>query len=993
MRGAETYTKLRVMEWNVRGLYHRRREVQAMSSQADIVGITETWTRPGDTTENSWVSEQQPAPCNRMGRRQGGVALIINPMYKYTVVARYADEDLQFIATKVADVILICAYLSPTTTVEKSKRIMTVWNTMGNRVLVIGDFNARHRMWDKRTVPMGSSIVSECKRLRWRIWAPKDPTCFSVCGTSVIDLALSKNQPIDFIAVLDGKKYRGSDHAPIYLQYSTNLVQRRIKTRIPISQRLVERYIKKAEMELPRKMQDLRKELDKVLNQNQLEKWYQKLKRVILNYWKEARTSTSPSKLKHNNNTVKKVRQQRSKQYRKAKRTNNIDEQIRYDIVNKEYRRIIKSWRKKCQENKFKRINQTDGVGMIRQIKNMLNEGTKSIHKHQLMTELIPKNFTEYVHTTEEKGFHPDMKQFTVNEDMIEDVKQAITQAPTGKAVGPDEIFVEVLQLFPEIMAKLICDIWAKCGKLVYVLREWRQGILVPIYKRGEKSNPKSYRPITLLSHVRKVIETGIKNSIGRQIKFDKTQTGFTNNMNTETAIIRTTKHIREGRNVIGILDLTNAYNEVPRNKLIDIVDERLSNDTANMIRMWLQPLEIHTRNDTSETTGVQNRGVPQGSPLSPILYNMYMDTYPKHLRERITGENHKWSVDLYADDVKIQTVNSKILQDIMNASEDWAERMEMQWSTKKCKVILNETDNRTVTLAGDDLVRETEVEYLGVTMTNAGITDTKSMSRIILAIRRVDMLKKIHISNNVFTPRRIRSICNTFVYPVASYAIHLVPHSLELVHRWHKLDVSVMSIMFGIHQKRWEMKLRKIGRLPHLHERVGMMLYKLERKLERRMENVADSTGSSDHEALIQYRTQIGSPPNIQYQQLVRNWNNLFHKHRRKIPTDKKHEYIPTMTLMKGEYLNRCIRWYIGTFPYNPTQCIENGGDLAFKAMQTMRRLMEKPEWDQAETTEVKWSIDVLHECEPSSWKKRDRNERDQGEVRMAKKRKEHEN
>ena len=61
----------------------------------------------------------------------------------------------------------------------------------------------------------------------------------------------------------------------------------------------------------------------------------------------------------------------------------------------------------------------------------------------------------------------------------------------------------------------------------------------------------------------------GIKKELGRQIKFDKTQTGFINNMNTETALIRTSKHIREGKRVIAILDLENACNAVPRDKLL----------------------------------------------------------------------------------------------------------------------------------------------------------------------------------------------------------------------------------------------------------------------------------------------------------------------------------------------------------------------------------------------------------------------------------------
>lgn len=988
MKGVGNIAKLKIVEWNVRGLHHRRGQVRSLCLQADIVAVCETWTRPGDTTENSWITAQQPAPCNKMGRRQGGVALIVNPLYTCNIIAKYADEDLQFIAANVADVIIICAYFSPTTKTEKAKRTISIWNTLGNRIVIIGDLNARHRIWDRRTFPMGSLIVNECRRLNWKIWAPKDPTCFSPHGSSVIDLAISKNQQIDFVKAMNDK-HSGSDHIPIYIQYSAILMGRKKKTRIPISQRLVDRYIQRAETELPREIQKMKRELNNVTSQTLLDQWYDKLKSTILQYWREANTSTLASKVRHTNNKAKRLRIQRSKQYRKAKKSGNIDEEIKYDILNKEYRRIIRQWRELNKKNKLKRLGQADGTGMVRQIKRMLEEEVKSKQKQKVTIQLAPKEFTEYVHTKHERGFKPNIRKFIVKPEMIEDVEQAIVQAPTGKATGPDELFVESFKLFPKLMADILCALWAKCGNLEHVITEWQQGILVPIHKRGDKSQPKSYRPITLLSHARKVVEAGIMKSIGRQTKFDKTQTGFVNNMSTETALIRTTKHIREGRHVISILDLANAYNEVPRDKLMDIVHNRVNENTANMIGMCLQPLELRTRNDISDTIAVQNRGVPQGSPLSPILYNLYMDTYPIYLRENAAGEDDQWTVDLYADDVKIQTVNTYVLQHILNLSTEWAEKMGMKWSTKKCKVIKHDEDQRRIHLAGDELEQVHEVEYLGVSINSKGITDAKNIKRIRVANMKVNMLRNMQISNEYFTARRLRSICNTFIYPVANYALHLVPQSPELVNNWQRLDNNVIRLMFGIFQKRWEKKLRSIGRIPYLHERVGTMLQRLEAKLERRLENEKNTNTRLDIESLVKYRTDIKSPANMKPQQLLKNWRNLFRNHRRKIPQDTDHNYIPTMMILKGTYLNRCIRWYIGTFPCQPAQCIENGGRIAQKALQDMKRLMERTEWNDDQVEEVKQNIDILHEHEASSWRKRNWNEQQQGKERMGKKRK----
>ena len=81
-------TKMKIVEWNVRGLHNRRGQVQSLWTKAQVACISETWTRTGDTTENSWISEQQLAPCNSRGRRQGIVAVIVNPLYNYTPIAK-----------------------------------------------------------------------------------------------------------------------------------------------------------------------------------------------------------------------------------------------------------------------------------------------------------------------------------------------------------------------------------------------------------------------------------------------------------------------------------------------------------------------------------------------------------------------------------------------------------------------------------------------------------------------------------------------------------------------------------------------------------------------------------------------------------------------------------------------------------------------------------------------------------------------------------------
>lgn len=106
-----------------------------------------------------------------------------------------------------------------------------------------------------------------------------------------------------------------------------------------------------------------------------------------------------------------------------------------------------------------------------------------------------------------------------------------------------------------------------KGGQLEYVQKYWTMGILVLIYKKADHMARKSYKPIKLLSHVRKVIERAISMMVNAQYNFDDSQLGFRRGTGTDTAISR---HISNARTMkLGaVLDLRSAYHTVPRKKL-----------------------------------------------------------------------------------------------------------------------------------------------------------------------------------------------------------------------------------------------------------------------------------------------------------------------------------------------------------------------------------------------------------------------------------------
>ncbi len=86
-----------------------------------------------------------------------------------------------------------------------------------------------------------------------------------------------------------------------------------------------------------------------------------------------------------------------------------------------------------------------------------------------------------------------------------------------------------------------------------------------------------------------------------------------------------------------------------------------LDSEIAEMVMPFLGPSRVQTGYDAGEECFTVERGVVQGSPLSPTLCNMFMDIFPESL-----PSVPKKPAKMFADDLKLSAVNSKGLQRLL---------------------------------------------------------------------------------------------------------------------------------------------------------------------------------------------------------------------------------------------------------------------------------------------------------------------------------------
>ena len=364
----------------------------------------------------------------------------------------------------------------------------------------------------------------------------------------------------------------------------------------------------------------------------------------------------------------------------------------------------------------------------------------------------------------------------------LAELGRTIRDMNSSGAVGRDGVSLsEIKRCLPVLGPHLLRIVNTSIVSCVFP-ESWKVATVVPIFKSGDADVPSNFRPISLLSHLSKVLEKVVCDQLSLYLSTNhilySRQYAYRHCHSTEDAVLDAvdwiTKNIDDGAiSSITVADLSKAFDSVDHGVLL----RKLGwyGVDPSWFLSYLSGRSQVVRGG-SETPLPVTHGVPQGSIAGPILFSILTNDLPCHLPN--------CRVIAYADDT--QLLDRARPDDLMALSfriqaslatlETWFRSNSLKMNPKKTDLMLigsrqnlKKTRDFQLSVSNTTLIPSGSVRLLGVVLDpvlswDAHVTQTvKKCNALLISLYRF---------RHHFTTYILKLLIETHVFPHILYCL-----------------------------------------------------------------------------------------------------------------------------------------------------------------------------------------------------------------------------
>ena len=605
-------------------------------------------------------------------------------------------------------ILIGCVYRSPNSSDENTNKLSTLLvNENFNKfddICIVGDFNFPKINWEGTWSGERDNDFVECVRDAYLFQMVKKPTRRRTGQQpSILDLVLVNNEclisDIQHLCPL-GK----SDHEVLCFSLYIDVNKNKQKYGYKFN-------FKKGAYELMR--QDFQKICWDRLESMDVEECWQYIKTNILN-------SMEKHIPKIKNNLNKRIKpswldkkalrsiKKKHKLYKHFLKTKSGLDYLKYIKIRNECNGTIRRAKREYEKLIAKR-SKSDPKMFWKYVNEKLksNVGISSLKKENGVTANSDEEkantlntFFASVFTIENKNDLPKANPcsksngVTLTDIIItaEAVKNKLKKLNPNKAQGPDGIPAKVLSELHIELALPLSILFNKTIEKATVPIDWKEASVTALFKKGTRSDPGNYRPVSLTSITCKIIEAIIRDAIVDHMTmgglYTECQHGFRKHRSCVTQLLEVLEDFTlklDNKETIDVvyLDFKKAFDSVPHERLL--IKLEMYGITGNVL-LWIRSFleervqRVRVGREMSEQTAVLS-GIPQGSILGPVLFTIFINDLP---------DLTKSTCKIFADDTKLydSVSNSDIIQEDLNRLQGWCDTWNLYFNSAKCKVM-----------------------------------------------------------------------------------------------------------------------------------------------------------------------------------------------------------------------------------------------------------------------------------------------------------------